>query len=120
MTTMAKSIIAEAKNKLVGFICFEVPLLYKRFGWSEPEEDEDYVIPAGDLCRTIRINVEVDNSYLDVEDRCYEDVEVAEIVVSRDGNVWVNTEDDGHTADEISVEDLADVAEVLELTYNGK
>ena len=118
--TKAKTIIAEAKKKLVDFICYEAPLIYRKFDWDEPEEDENYVIPGGDLTRTVRINVEVDNSYLDVEDRCYENVEVAEISVSRDGEVWVNTEDDEYTIDEISLEELADVAEALELTYNSK
>lgn len=119
--TKGKTIIAEAKKKLVGFITFEAPLLYKKFGWAyDPEEDEDYVIPTGDL-EPIYINVEVDNSYLDVHDRCYEDVEVAEIVVSRDGQVWVTNEDgDNWTTDEISVDELANIADAFERAYNRK
>lgn len=116
--TKAKTIIEGARKKLVDFICFEAPLIYHKFGWDEPEPDDDYVIPSENLCRTIRINVEVDNSYLDVEDTCYEDVEVTEVVVSRDGEVWFNTADDDYTVDEVSIEELADVAEVLELSYN--
>lgn len=113
-------IIAEAKKKLVDFLVFEAPLLYKKFDWAKPEEDEDYVIPTGDL-EPIYINVEVDNSYLDVEDRCYEDVEVAEVVVSQDGQVWVTNEDgDDWTTDEISVEELANIADAFERAYNRK
>ena len=115
--TKAKTIIAEAKKKLMEFICFETPLLYKKIGWEEPEEGEDYEIFGCDLCRTIRIDVEVDNSYLDVEDRCYEEVEVASIVVSRDGNILVQSEDGEWDAEKLSIEELADIAEVLELSY---
>ena len=118
--TKAETIVAKAKKELVDFICFEAPLLYKKFDWGEPDEDEDYVISTDYLCRSIYINVEVDNSYLDIEDNCYERREVAEIIVSREGEVWVNTEVNDYTIDEISVEELADVAEVLELTYNRK
>lgn len=118
--TKGKTIIAEAKKKLVDFIAFEAPLLYKKLGWAKPEEDEDYVIPTGDL-EPIYINVEVDNSYLDVHDRCYEDVEVAEVVVSQDGQVWVANEDgDNWTTDEISVDELANIADAFERAYNRK
>lgn len=115
--TKAKTIIADARKKLMEFIRFEAPLMYKKLGWAEPDDDEDYEIFGSDLCRTIRINVEVDNSYLDVEDTCYEDVEVASIIVSRDGDILVTSEDDEWDAERLSIEELADIAEVLELSY---
>ena len=115
--TKAKTIIADARKKLMEFIRFEAPLMYKKLGWAEPDNDEDYEIFGSDLCRTIRINVEVDNSYLDVEDTCYEDVEVASIIVSRDGDILVTTENDEMDAERLSIEELADIAEVLELSY---
>lgn len=115
--TKAKIIIADARKKLMEFIRFEAPLMYKKLGWAEPDDDEDYEIFGSDLCRTIRINVEVDNSYLDVEDTCYEDVEVASIIVSRDGDILVTSEDDEWDAERLSIEELADIAEVLELSY---
>lgn len=118
--TKAEMIVAKAKKELVDFICYEAPLLYKKLDWEEPDEGDDYSISTDYLCRDIHINVEVDNSYLDIEDNCYERREVSEIVVSRDGEVWVNTELNDYTIDEISVEELADVAETLELTYNRK
>lgn len=116
--TKAKTIIADARKKLMEFIRFEAPLMYKKLGWAEPDdEDGEYEIFGSDLCRTIRINVEVDNSYLDVEDTCYEDVEVASIIVSRDGDILVTTENDEIDAKRLSLEELADIAEVLELSY---
>lgn len=116
--TKGQEIIAEAKKRIIDFLVFEAPLLYKKFGWAyDPEEDENYVIPTGDL-EPIYINVEVDNSYLDVEDRCYEDVELAEIIVSPDGEVWVTNEDgDDWTTDEINVEELANIADAMERAY---
>ena len=116
-----KSIIAEAKKKLVDFLVFEAPLLYKKFDWIyDPEEEECYILTTGDL-EPIYINVEVDNSYLDVHDKCYEDVEVSEVIVSPDGEVWVTNEDGGEwTSDEISVEELANIADAFERAYNRK
>ena len=116
--TKAQTIIAKAKAEIIKFICFEAPLLYKKFGWDyDPEEDENYVIPTGDL-EPIYINVEVDNSYLDIHDRTYEDVEIAEIIVSPEGEVWLTNEDgDDWTTDEINVEELANIADAMERAY---
>ena len=120
--TKGQTIIAEAKKKLVDFLEFEAPLLYKKFGW-EPEEDGRYIIPTGGL-EPIFINVEVDNSYLDVHDRCYEDMEVIKIIVDPDeveGGVWfVNEKCDDWTTDEISVDELANIADAFERAYNRK
>lgn len=115
--TKAKSIIENARTELVKFIAFEVPLLYKKFGWAEPEEGEDYSIPTGDLKKNVFINVEVYNSYLEVETATTEKREIEEIVVSREGEVWLIAEEQNYTTDEVLVEELAAVAEALELTY---
>ena len=115
-----KAIIAEAKKKLVDFITFEAPLLYKKFVWDREEDDENYVITTDDL-EPIYINVDVDRMCLDLEDSVYEDVELAEIIVSPDGKVWVTNEDGGEwTSDEISVEELANIADAFERAYNRK
>lgn len=121
--TKGELIVKMAKEELKGFIAYQIPLLYKAFGWAEPDfsEYEDYVVPTGYLLNTVYINVEVDNSYLDVEDRCYEDVEIAEIRLALDGNVFVVNEDgDEWEWKELSVEELADVATSLERTYIKK
>ncbi len=121
--TKGQGIIAEAKKKLVDFITFEAPLLYKKFGWERDEDDENYVIPTGDL-EPIYINVEVDRLVLDLEDRVYEYMELAEIIVNpdeADGGVWVTNENgDEWTSDEISVEELANIADAMERAYNRK
>ena len=112
-----------AKEELKGFIAHQIPLLCKSFGWAEPDfsEYEDYVIPTGNLLNTIHINVEVDNYCLDAEDRCYEDVEVKEIRLTLDGNVFVVNEDGNEWEwKELSVEELANVATSLERAYIKK
>lgn len=118
--TKARDIIERAKKELVDFICYEVPLLYKKFGWYEPEEEEDYIINGGDLCHSVTIKVETDNSYLDVNERTFEDVEVAEIVVSNDGEVLIGSEEDEFTINDITLDELAKIADALEQTYNKK
>lgn len=110
-----KEILNKTRKDIIDFITYEVKMLYKKFGWDEPKDGE-YTIPTSELSRKIRINVEVDNSYLDVEDRCYEDMEVTEIIVDENG-VCLTTDDDDYSADEVSIEELADVADVLEFTY---
>ena len=118
--TKAKSIIENARTELVKFIAFEVPLLYKKFGWAEPEEGEDYSIPTGDLKKKVFINVEVYTSYLPslkVETATTEKREIEEVVVSRDGEVWLIAKGQNYTIDEVFMEELAAVAEALELTY---
>lgn len=118
--TKGELIIAEALKKLMDFITFEAPLLYKKFGWELDDEDDCYVIPTGDL-EPIFINVEVDGMYLDLEDRVYEDREIAEIVVDPEEGIWLNDEDGNEwTADEVSLEELAHVANAMERAYNRK
>ena len=108
--TKGQAIIAEAKKKLVDFITFEAPLLYKKFGWIyDPEEEDCYIITTGDL------------EPIYIEDRCYEETEINEVIVSPDGEVWVTNEDGGEwTSDEISVEELANIADAFERAYNRK
>ena len=116
-----KAIIAEAKKKLVDFLVFETPLLYKKLGRAyEPEKEESYILNTDDL-EPIYINVETNDTYLDTEDGYYETVEINEVVVSPDGEVWA-TDKDGRewTSDEISVVELANIADVFERAYNRK
>lgn len=101
--TKGQGIIAEAKKKLVDFIIFETPLLYKKLGWKH-KEDGYYFIHA---------------DILNLEDR-----EIAEIFVNTndaDGGVWVTNENGGElTSDEISVEKLANIADAMERAYTRK
>ena len=110
-------IINDAREKLVDFIAFEVRNIYLLLNGQEPnfEEDEEYVLDIEGLT----IKVEVDNSYLDVEDTIMENRTITEVHVSLDGNVFlVPYEDDTEIEwKDISTDELVGLANVLENKY---
>ena len=110
-------IINDAREKLVDFIAFEVRNIYLLLNGQEPnfEEDEEYVLDIEGLT----IKVEVDNSYLDVEDTIMENRTITEVHVSLDGNVFlVPYEDDTEIEwKDISTDELVGLANVLENQY---
>ena len=114
----ADAIIARAKKEIVDFICFETPLLYKKFGWAEPTDGDNHSIATCELHSHLTIKVEVDNSYLDIDDTCYEEREIAEILVNlNDKKIWACTEYNEYNIDEISIEELVDIANAIEAAY---
>ena len=110
-------IINDAREKLVDFIAFEVRNIYLLLNGQEPnfEKDEEYVVDIEGLT----IKVEVDDSYLDVEDTIMENRTITEVRVSLDGNVFlVPYEDDTEIEwKEISTDELVGLANVLENQY---
>lgn len=64
------------------------------------------------------INVEVDNSYLDVEDRCYEPRHIDYIVTKDAHNFYLSAGETDINADDISTDILVAIANFLEDTYN--
>ena len=68
--------------------------------------------------KTPMVNVEVDNSYLDVEDRCYEPRHIDYIVTRDDHNFYLSAGETDIDADDISTDELAAIAKFLENTYN--
>ena len=110
-------IINDAREKLVSFIAFEVRNIYLLLNGQEPnfEEDEEYVLDI----ESLTIKVEVDNSYLDVEDTTIENRTITEVHVSLDGNVFlVGYEDDTEIEwKDISTDELVGLANVLENQY---
>ena len=110
-------IINVAREKLVSFIVFEVRNIYLLLNGQEPnfEEDEEYVLDIEGLA----IKVEVDNSYLDVEDTTIENRTITEVHISLDGNVFlVGYEDDTEIEwKDISTDELVGLANVLENQY---
>ena len=107
-------IINAVRESLVSFIAFEVSNIYFLLNDREPnfEEDEEYVIDVEGLT----IKVEVDNSYLDVEETTMENRTITEVHVSLVGNVFlVPYEDDTEINwQDISTDELAALANVLE------
>lgn len=68
--------------------------------------------------KTPMVNVEVDNSYLDVEDRCYEPRHIDYIVTRDDHNFYLSAGETDIDADDLSTDELVAIAEFLENTYN--
>ena len=110
-------IINDARKKLVDFIVFEVRNIYLLLNGQEPnfEEGEEYVLDIEGLT----IKVEVDNSYLDVEDIIMENRTITEVRVSLDGSIsLVAYEDDTEIEwKDISTDELVGLANVLENQY---
>jgi len=118
--TIAENLANELREKLKEHIAILMPKLYEALGWETPnfEEEEEWAICTGDLENPIYIKVVVDNSYLDVEDTCYEDMEVAEIISALDGDVVVRNEDgDEWTSADLTLDELVNIAKVLEESY---
>lgn len=86
--------------------------------------EEDVVIDFFDLAKLKLgnapfIRVEVDNSYLDVEDvyACYETRPVDLIATGDDHNFYVSADDAEIDADDLSTDELLVIAKVLEDAY---
>ena len=110
-------IINNARKKLVDFIAFEVRSIYLLLNGQEPnfEEDEEYVVDIEGLT----IKVEVDDSYLDVEETTMENRTITEVRVSLDGNVFLVGYGDDTEIEwkDISTDELVGLANVLENQY---
>ena len=110
-------IINDARKKLVDFIAFEVRSIYLLLNGQEPnfEEDEEYVVDIEGLT----IKVEVDDSYLDVEETTMENRTITEVRVSLDGNVFLVGYGDDTEIEwkDISTDELVGLANVLENRY---
>lgn len=110
-------IINDARKKLVDFIAFEVRSIYLLLNGQEPnfEEDEEYVLDIEGLT----IKVEVNDSYLDVEDTTMENRTITEVRVSLDGNVFLVAYEDDTEIEwkDISTDELVGLANVLENQY---
>lgn len=110
-------IINDAREKLVDFIAFEVRSIYLLLNGQEPnfEEDEEYVVDIEGLT----IKVEVDDSYLDVEETTMENRTITEVRVSLDGNVFLVGYGDDTEIEwkDISTDELVGLANVLENQY---
>ena len=122
-STMAMSILDNARQKLIKFAYGTILQLYLSIEGQAPnfEEGEEWTVKASDLARNFNIKVEVDCSYLDVEDRIYEKRGIEEIVGALDGAVFLHDEE-GEEWDcyDISIEELAGLCNLLEDSYNKR
>ena len=84
------------------------------------DSEESVVIADYDFVAVPAVRVEVDNTYLDVEDRCFEPRLVESIYTSDDHNFTVTLGGSEIDADDLSTDDLLAIAKALEDTYNKK
>lgn len=79
--------------------------------------EEDVVIDFAELGNAPAIRVEVDNSYLDVEDVCHEVRPLDFIATGDDHNFYVGADGADIDADDLSTDELLVIAKVLEDAY---
>lgn len=113
-------IINVARQQLKDFIAFEIKNIYLLINGQEPDfcEDEEYVVEIEGLT----IGIEVDNSYLDVEEPIIENRSIGEVHLTLDENVFLVPEVGDDTEIEwtdISTDELVGLANVLEHTYTN-
>jgi len=118
--TIAKQTLENARKAITNFMANEIQLIFLSIYGRNPnfEEDEEWTISTGDLADDVYINVEVDNSYLDVEDTTCERREISEISCALDGSIYLFDEDGNDwNVNEISLEELSAISDILEITY---
>lgn len=113
-------IINVARQQIKDFIAFEIKNIYLLINGQEPDfcEDEEYVVEIEGLT----IGIEVDNSYLDVEEPTIENRSIGEVHLTLDENVFLVPEVGDDTEIEwtdISTDELVALANVLEYTYTN-
>ncbi len=125
----AQSIINDARLKVITHIVTLMRKLDAYFTTGKEglitDPEEGVVIDFAECEKVPYIRVEADNSYLDVEERCYELQPLSFIATSDDCNFYVGAGDTDENevdidADDISTDDLLAIAMVLEDTYNSK
>ena len=120
----AQSIINDARFELTKHIITLMRKLDAYFTTGKKNlmtaPEEDVVIDFAECDEIPSIRVEVDNSYLDVEDACEETRMLDFIATGDDHSFYVGLAEAGGVdidADEISTDELVVIAKVLEDTY---
>lgn len=117
----AQDIINNARFELVTLIITLMRKLDAYFATGKKNlmtaSEEDVVIDFAELGNAPAIRVEVDNSYLDVEDVCHEVRPLDFIATGDDHNFYVSADDAEIDADDLSTDELLIIAKVLEDAY---
>ena len=119
----AQDIINNARFELVAHI---ITLMRKIDAYLETGDkrlmtnsEEGVVVNFADCVSAPSIVIEVDNSYLDVEETCRE-VRTLDFIAARaDEDFYVSDGAYNVRAEDISIDDLIEIAKVLEETYNN-
>lgn len=117
----AQDIINNARFELVTLIITLMRKLDAYFATGKKNlmtaSEEDVVIDFAELGNAPAIRVEVDNSYLDVEDVCHEVRPLDFIATGDDHNFYVSADGADIDADDLSTDELLIIAKVLEDAY---
>lgn len=115
-----KDILKQARKELKEFISFEGKAICKLEDDCVNGMDGVWVVDGKYLNR-IKVEVAVDNSYLDVEDNITEKRSIEELCIedeSLGGTIWLNVEGGEEVyLKAIPTDTLADIANALETAY---
>ena len=115
MEHKAHQLAKKFKTELIEFINYEVGLISKAL----KHDEEDIYVDGSELAWHPSIDVNVDNSYLDIYDETYERREVS-LISNGDGKPFVETEEgDEIYLENLGCEDLITIADAVEDTYNN-
>lgn len=120
--TKAKQIFNEAVKSILSHIRYETILFHQAMGFEQPVGDDCFVAYAADISKSpIMIDVEVYHFDSD-NTRTIERWELSEIRVTTLGQVYfiAGDNDEELNSDDISFEQLVNVADLLEKAYIKK
>lgn len=122
----AKDLIANVRKELTDHIIYEMEIIHRALHKEDVDADLNYPIYTNEEewpCSP-HIKAEVDNSYLDVEDRVMEDRAVTALLYATDndgenGELTITDEgDEERSINVLTTDELADIAVVLEKTID--
>ena len=117
--TVPNTILSRAREQLKTFVHQEVIFIYQAVFGKSPNfaEDEEWSICTGDLCEDVYVDVLIHEN-VSTNQKTYERIEISEIRETLDGSVFfVNENGDEWDSNEISLEDIANVGDILYYTY---
>lgn len=120
--TKANLILSEARKEMKRFAHLETVLMYQSLWGREPNfsEDEEWTVATGDLADDVYVDVLVRDNFSSNQ-KTYERIEIAKVRAALDGSVFLADEDgEEWSVEEISIEDLANVCDILENSYYGR
>ena len=121
---ISTEIITRARENLINIIQDNIIVLYHKNNNGENpnfEDDEEWVVDKSEVKGLPKIRLEVDDSYLDVYDRIYEEREIEEVRMCADFGVLVRCGDDNDEVMgyELSTDELYEIAKALETATNN-
>lgn len=116
--TYAKNIIKRAKANIIDHIRFEVSLIDLIVNKHETADEEPYTSEE-DWPYSPSVEVDVDNSYLDVEENITESRKVVRITTEGDKEIFIETEEgDELYGKDLSITELSAISDCVDRAYD--